>query len=246
MPLHDLDQARALHAALVEFFAARAGGRDDAAALAHVSSMCEAVIVAVNDLECRVAIRGIESLARLLFSDEGHLAIDIGSMRGTKALRYQIFNALSAFRGRLEALERRVPSKPELPALSGHKGVRILVVEDNRDSAESLRKLLEVCGYAVTVAYSGGEGLEAAQRMRPDIVLCDIGLPDRDGFAIAAALRGNPTTSKARLIAVTAYGSDEDRQRSREAGFQLHLVKPVSPDTLLRQLDQKAEGKQAN
>ena len=68
--------------------------------------------------------------------------------------------------------------------------------------------------------------------MRPDIVLCDIGLPDGDGYALAAALRGNPVTARARLIAVTAYGGEQDRKRSREAGFQLHLVKPVKPESL--------------
>src|SRR6185436_18425744 len=110
----------------------------------------------------------------------------------------------------------------------------------NLDSAESLKKLLELCGYSVTVAYSSAEGLEAARATRPDIVLCDIGLPDSDGYALAAALRSHPATARARLIAVTAYGGEQDRQRSREAGFQLHLVKPVKPESLLQQLDQPA------
>ena len=124
--------------------------------------------------------------------------------------------------------------------------MRILVVEDNHDSADSLRKLLELCGYSVTIAYSSREGLEAAQKVRPDIVLCDIGLPDSDGYELAAALRDNPVTARARLIAVTAYGGEQDRKRSREAGFQLHLVKPVKPESLLEQLDQPAtQGGQA-
>jgi CheY-like chemotaxis protein len=141
------------------------------------------------------------------------------------------------FRGRLDVLERRAPSRQELPALAPTRRLRILVVEDNRDSADSLRKLLELCGYAVTVAYTGDEGLEAALRTPPDVVLCDIALPDRDGFSVATALRRHPSTSNARLIAVTAYGSAEDQKRSHDAGFQLHLVKPVRPDTLLEQLD---------
>lgn len=237
MPLRDLDQARELHAALMEAFDAHRGGPGNPGALAHVLNLCAAAAASVNDLECRIAIRGMENLARLLFSDDGHRGIEVGSLRGLDAVRFQLFNALSDFRGRLHVLETRPPSKPELPALVANKNMRILVVEDNRDSAESLRKLLELCGYAVTVAYSSLEGLEAAQRTRPHIVLCDIGLPDSDGFALAAALRVNPSTSKARLIAVTAYGSEQDKARSRDAGFQLHLVKPVKPETLLQQLD---------
>jgi CheY-like chemotaxis protein len=69
------------------------------------------------------------------------------------------------------------------------------------------------------------------------VVLCDIGLPDTDGYELATALRNNPATARVRLIAVTAYGSEQDRQRSREAGFQLHLVKPVKPERLLEELD---------
>jgi CheY-like chemotaxis protein len=129
-----------------------------------------------------------------------------------------------------------LPSQPEPPALAADRNMRILVVEDNRDSAETLQKLLELCGYSVTVAYSSKEGLEAAARTPPDIVLCDIHLPDSDGYAFAEALRGNPKTARARLIAVTGYGGEQDRKRSREAGFQLHLVKPVKPENLLEQL----------
>ena len=116
-------------------------------------------------------------------------------------------------------------------------GMRVLVVEDNRDAADSLRLLLALYGYEVAVAYSGHDGLRAAVQCRPDVVLCDIGLPGLDGYAVARKLRGNPATAQARLIAVTAYGRDEDRRRSHEAGFERHLVKPVDPDDLRRALD---------
>jgi CheY-like chemotaxis protein len=129
-----------------------------------------------------------------------------------------------------------------LPALAADKKMRILVVEDNHDSAQSLRTLLELCGYSVTVAYSSREGLEAAQRTRPHVILCDIGLPDSDGYELAAALRSHPATARARLIAVTAYGGEQDKKRSREAGFQLHLVKPVKPESLLQELDKPVKG----
>jgi CheY-like chemotaxis protein len=116
-------------------------------------------------------------------------------------------------------------------------GQRILVVEDNRDSADSLRLLLEYSGHEVAVAYSGHDGVQAAERYQPDVVLCDIGLPGLDGYGVARKLRDNPATAKARLIAVTAYGQDEDRRRSHEAGFEQHLVKPVDPDALRRVLN---------
>jgi CheY-like chemotaxis protein len=115
--------------------------------------------------------------------------------------------------------------------------LRILVVEDNRDTADSLRLLLELYGYEVTVTYSGPDGVRAAEQDQPDVVLCDIGLPGLDGHGVARQLRANPATAKARLIAVTAYGQDEDRRRSHEAGFEHHLVKPVDPDALLKVLN---------
>ena len=116
-------------------------------------------------------------------------------------------------------------------------GLRILVVDDNRDAADSLRLLLELSGHEAAVAYSGHDGVQAAERYQPDVVLCDIGLPGLDGYEVARQLRDNPVTANARLIAVTAYGRDEDRRRSHEAGFEQHLVKPVDPDALQRVLN---------
>ncbi len=110
--------------------------------------------------------------------------------------------------------------------------MRLLLIEDNRDSAESLKTLLELYGHKVAVAYTGPEGLEAACHHKPDAVLCDLGLPGMSGFDVAGALRREPATASARLIAVSGHGSESDRQRCREAGFDLHLTKPVDPDTL--------------
>ncbi len=111
--------------------------------------------------------------------------------------------------------------------------VRVLIIEDNRETADSLRLLLDLHGHDVRVAYTGPEGVRAAQEWPPDFVLCDISLPGLDGYGVAAALRQHPATAKSRLVAVTAYGSDEARMRSREVGFEQHLVKPVDPDVLL-------------
>ena len=245
MPPRELDEALSLYSALMHTVVAAPGGRNDPDALEHVTNLCTRSVAAVNDLEARVMIRSIEHMARLLFYADGHVGMEAGPLRGVDALKFQIFNALSNLRGRLQQLQSRPPSRPELPALQARKDLRILVVEDDHDSAQSLRKLLELCGYKVTLAYSGREGLEAAQRTHPDIVLCDIGLPDTDGYELAAALRSNPATAKARLIAVTAYGGEQDKRRSREAGFQLHLVKPVKPENLLHELDQPAKKAQS-
>lgn len=117
------------------------------------------------------------------------------------------------------------------------KDLRVLVVEDNRDTAESLRRLLGLCGFQVSVAHSASDGLSAATRLRPHIVLCDIGLPDTDGYVVASVLRQARDTSGARLIAVTAYGEPQDRRRALAAGFDAHLAKPVDPKVLLMELE---------
>jgi CheY-like chemotaxis protein len=108
----------------------------------------------------------------------------------------------------------------------------VLVVEDHLDAAESLRILLEMTGYEVRVAHTGPDGLTAAETYRPDVVVCDIGLPGMDGYRVARALRENPATAAARLIALTGYGQEEDRRRAREAGFDEHLTKPADPAVL--------------
>jgi CheY-like chemotaxis protein len=114
---------------------------------------------------------------------------------------------------------------------------RVLVVEDDRDSAETLRLLLALCGYQVTVAYTSQQGLEAARKHEPHIVLCDIGLPDADGYVTGSVLRQSGHTTGARLIAVTGHGEPQDRRRALAAGFDQHLIKPVDPRVLLGELE---------
>ena len=115
--------------------------------------------------------------------------------------------------------------------------VRVLVVEDNRDAAEILRSLLEVCGFQVSVAHTGQEGISAARQQQPHVVLCDIGLPDSDGYTVGSVLRQSSYTVDSRLIAVTGHGEPLDRCRALAAGFDQHLVKPVDPQVLLRELE---------
>jgi CheY-like chemotaxis protein len=110
---------------------------------------------------------------------------------------------------------------------------KILIVEDNTDNAESLRLLLQFFGHDVWVAPTGPEGVRLAQANRPDIILCDIGLPGLDGFGVATAVRQDPATAHAYLVAITGYGSDQTRSRCGEVGFDRYFTKPIDPDLLV-------------
>ncbi len=105
---------------------------------------------------------------------------------------------------------------------------RVLLIEDNTDTAESMRILFSLTGHQIQVAHTGLAGLEAVRSFGPQVVLCDIGLPGgMDGYAVARAIRRDTSLREVRLIALSGYGQDEDRRRSREAGFDAHLIKPV-------------------
>ncbi len=123
-------------------------------------------------------------------------------------------------------------------AASPRRALRILVIEDRRDTVESLRMLLELLGHQAVVAYNGAAGLQAARSIRPDVVLCDIGLPGgMDGYAVARALRADEELFEVPLIAMSGYGQEEDQRRARQAGFDRHLTKPVDPKVLTQLLD---------
>jgi signal transduction histidine kinase/DNA-binding response OmpR family regulator len=113
--------------------------------------------------------------------------------------------------------------------------LRVLVVDDNRDAAESLAMLLRLDGHEVRLAHDGPAALDAAGDFRPEVVLLDIGLPGMSGHDVARRLHGGHGGAPPLLVAMTGYGQEEDRRRSREAGFDHHLVKPVDPQ-VLRQL----------
>jgi len=131
----------------------------------------------------------------------------------------------------LESAAAALPESEEHPAVN-QSARRVLVVEDNPDAAATMRDFLELSGHEVELACSGADGLAAARQFHPEVVLCDLGLPGMSGFEVAAELRRDPATRSAKLIAVTGYGRDEDRRRSKEAGFDLHLTKPVDPAQL--------------
>jgi len=123
------------------------------------------------------------------------------------------------------------PGERTIPA--GRK-LKVLVVEDNQDAAESLTVLLELWGHEVRVAYDGVAALRLAEAEAPDVILSDLGLPGMDGYELARQLRTRPGFGRVVLVALSGYGRDEDRRLSAEAGFDHHLVKPPDLDVLLQ------------
>ncbi|MCW5622748.1 MAG: response regulator, partial [Burkholderiales bacterium] len=111
---------------------------------------------------------------------------------------------------------------------------RVLAVDDNRDSAESLCMLLELWGHEARCAFDGEEALDLVEAFAPDVVLLDIGLPGMSGYDLAVRMRERQTPQRLTLIAVTGYGQEEDKRRASDAGFDHHLIKPVDPDVLER------------
>lgn len=109
----------------------------------------------------------------------------------------------------------------------------ILLVDDNRDAAETMQTLLEMDGHVVTVAFNGQAALDAAQRQSPEIIVLDIGLPDMSGYEVARRLRADAGLPRALLVALTGYDREQDLRAVREAGFDHHLVKPTDPATLM-------------
>ena len=112
-------------------------------------------------------------------------------------------------------------------------GRRILIVDDNEDGAESLAMLLQIAGHETHMAHDGLAAIEAAERLRPELVLLDIGLPGMNGYEVCRRIREAPWGKDVVLVALTGWGQEEDRHRSREAGFDAHMVKPVDFDALL-------------
>lgn len=127
------------------------------------------------------------------------------------------------------------------PLAADRRDCRVLVVDDNVDSAQSMGLLLSLEGYQVECAYDGEQALDQAQAFRPDVVLLDLGLPRLSGFEVARRLRGRHKLAgqlgaPILLVAVSGYGRDEDRQAACEAGFDLHMTKPADPEEVLRML----------
>ncbi|WP_434416569.1 hybrid sensor histidine kinase/response regulator [Nannocystis pusilla] len=217
--------------------------------------------VTADETEVRVHIRdsgmGIEAdmLPRLfspfmqadttLDRSRGGLGLGLALVKGLVELHGGHVHAASEgpnqgaeFEVRLPAIAAPASEAPSSAAPDRASLGRILVIEDNLDAAETLKDALELGDHEVCLAHSGPEGLATARAFRPDVVVCDIGLPGMDGYEVARAIRADPTQRATKLVALTGYASPEDRQRARDAGFDRHLGKPPDLDALLQMLDE--------
>ncbi|HEY0856550.1 MAG TPA: response regulator [Albitalea sp.] len=114
---------------------------------------------------------------------------------------------------------------------------RVLLIDDNIDAAESLAQLLALSGHDARIAGDGARGLALAEDFRPEIVFCDLGLPGMSGYEVAKALRSTPFGRDIVIAALTGYGQPGDREKTAQAGFDAHLVKPVDPSVIESFLD---------
>jgi CheY-like chemotaxis protein len=165
---------------------------------------------------------------------QGGLGLGLTLVKGLIELHGGKVSAASDGLGRGTEITLRIPLAEQplapapRPAPAAARPHRILIIEDSTDAAESMRMLLTMTGHEVEVASTGRDGLKVAGAFRPAVVLCDLGLPGgMDGFAVARAMRQDPALSSVYLIAATGYGQAEDMLRSREAGFDAHLTKPL-------------------
>jgi PAS domain S-box-containing protein len=174
---------------------------------------------------------------------QGGLGLGLSLVKGLAELHGGTVRAQSAGldKGAEFVIELPLTTPPverpaELRARAVERPLRILVVDDNQDAAQTLADVLGLEGHTTFVAMDGRGGLELARKQHPDVVICDIGLPDMDGHAFARAARADAELASSRLVALSGYAQPEDRQRALEAGFDEHLAKPADLDDLHRVL----------
>ena len=212
-----------------------------------------AVVVRVADTGIGIAAEHLPRVFEMFFQlnagsgqSQGGLGIGLALARGLVELHGGHIEVRSPGPGQGTEFTVRLPTLAAPPAEPARVAAgrdaslpfgaaRILVVDDNADVLESLAMLLEMTGYAVAKARDGQEAIEIAEAFRPHLILLDIGLPRLDGYGVCRHLRDQPWGKDMRIIALTGRGQDDDRRRSRETGFDGHLVKPVDPADL-RQL----------
>jgi PAS domain S-box-containing protein len=186
--------------------------------------------------------------SRSLDRSQGGLGIGLTLVRSLVEMHGGTVQACSDGEGQGSEFLVRLPVVANLPARQGPRPApapktngqhaRILVVDDNLDASMSLAMLLEVSGHMVCTAADGPSALAKASSFNPNVVLLDIGLPQMDGYEVARLLRQQPGSNIEMLVALTGYGGQEDRRRSKEAGFDRHLVKPLDPSDLEKLLDE--------
>jgi len=136
------------------------------------------------------------------------------------------------------AMEAAIPQEvPPAVSNNGRTGKRILIADDNTDVVEAFEVMLRMLGHEVEIAHDGIQALEIAERSRPEVIVLDIGMPQLNGYDAARRIRQMPWSENAVLIALTGWGDEKDRRKSEDAGFDVHLVKPVDPVTLSNLLD---------
>ncbi|MBP1206317.1 signal transduction histidine kinase [Duganella sp. 1411] len=175
---------------------------------------------------------------RLVDRAKGGLGIGLALVRNLVQMHGGEVAAYSAGEGRGSTFTLTLPDSvveqaaaPDAlgePVAAAGGGTRVLVVDDNQDAADSLADLLGALGYSASVAYDPAQALAEAARAMPQVAILDIGLPGMDGFELAAHLRRLPRGDGVKLIALSGYGQENDKHRSREAGFAAHLVKPIN------------------
>jgi signal transduction histidine kinase/CheY-like chemotaxis protein len=174
---------------------------------------------------------------------QGGLGIGLTLVKRLIELHEGTVTASSAGLGKGSEFIVRIPAdKHATDTLGGHRLIdstqverserRILIVDDNVDAAESIAMLLQASGFAVRCVYDGVSALSAANTYHPHVIILDIGLPDISGYEVAKRLRAQPDFQRTPIVAVTGYGQQGDRLRSREAGIDHHMTKPVDPDVL--------------
>jgi CheY-like chemotaxis protein len=132
------------------------------------------------------------------------------------------------------AAESQTGASPAADDVKPGKARRVLVVDDNRDAAESLAMFLQLSGHTVHTAFDGEEALDAAESFRPEVVLLDLGMPKLNGYEVCRRIRAQEWGRNLLIVAQTGWGQDDDKLRTREAGFDGHLVKPVDPASVIK------------
>jgi PAS domain S-box-containing protein len=183
--------------------------------------------------------------------DESGLGVGLTLARSLAEMQGGTLDAQSPGLGKGSTFTLRLPAVNMPPPVENTTGgdhatdqVRLLVVDDNRDSADTATAVLRMLGHQVECAYGGAEAVEVAARYRPSVVLLDLAMPGMDGFETLRRLRANPVTAGVYAVAMTGFGTQDDRQRTNSGGFDGHLTKPVELESLISLLDQ-VKGKRA-
>jgi CheY-like chemotaxis protein len=216
------------------------------------------VVSVVSDNGCGIAPEALERIFDLFAQEEGSgtaaesgLGIGLTLCRNVAEMHGGMLVAESAGIGRGSRFTLRLPIT-ELPAAAGEEvgvaaiprieGVRTLVVDDNRDSAETMAGVLRLLGSDARAVYDGEQALDVAQRFQPDVVLLDLNMPGVNGYAVLQRLRELPTQRRPYVAAMTGYGHMGDRARTLAAGFDAHLIKPVDVEQLRETLAHAGQG----